>query len=301
MALREIVVRPDWRAVETQVRARRVRWRTELLLGPIAYGLVTLALAALRLPWGWLVLSQWLMFGVAFLALPVRIALADQADSLRARVLLYVVILSSSVLAFFSTPGALRGPGWSGIPALPPWTAVLIPIAMIAALEWANIRHGGLLRSFGLSGPRWAYQAAIGCAAGLALGFHLLSIDHALPYAVNLSALRGGVWIWVLATTLGVSGLGQELTLRGLLYRLLLQDWPGRAMGVWFRIVLLTVVMYLAPLVQGGAVMVWPYGLIYGPLFGVIALALRHDLRSAIAPYAASVVFGLFVVMVMLP
>ena len=106
--------------------------------------------------------------------------------------------------------------------------------------------------------------------------------------------------LWVLATTIGVSGLGQEMTLRGLLYRLLLQDWPGRPVGAWFRIILLTVVMYLAPLVQGGSVTVWLYGLVYGILFGVIALALRYDLRSAIAPFAASVAFGLFVAMVTL-
>jgi hypothetical protein len=300
MALHGITVRPDWRDVEAQVRAQRVRWRTELQLGPIGYGLVTLAIAALYLPSGWLMLAQWLMFGAAFLALPIRIALIDQPDSLRTRMTAYGVVLGCVLLAFFSTPVTLRGPGWSGIPAVPSILAVLIPLAMAATLRWANGRHAGLSRMLGLSGPRWAYQVATGVAVGAALGFHLLVVEHAVPGASELSSLSG-VWIWVLATTLGVAGLGQEMVLRGLLYRLLLQDWPGHPIGAWFRLTVLTVVIYLTPLVQGGGVMVWPYGLIYGVIFGVIALVLRHELRSAIAPYASSVAFGLFVAMVMLP
>jgi membrane protease YdiL (CAAX protease family) len=149
-----------------------------------------------------------------------------------------------------------------------------------------------LLRQLGVVGPKWARQVLIGLSIGLALGFHQWVILASLPGFKPPTLPSAAAIVWLVAVTAGLRAPGEELALRGVLYRLLAPQGAWRRLDLWLRIVVFNLPLYLAPMVGHPDPARWLLGVAYGVGFSVAAVALRINTGSAIAPLAANIVFN---------
>ncbi len=171
---------------------------------------------------------------------------------------------------------------------------------MVVLLHWITHRHPGLSHEIGLTRRAAPYQAAIGISLGVALGLNLWIVAGAVPGGPRPALPPPSTLAWLLATGTALTALGEELTLRGVLFRMFAAESHGLRLSVFLRIVTLGAPLYIAPVMLSLQARAIPMGLLYGTLFGVLAIVLRASLRSITASLAANVMFSLFMALVVL-
>ena len=297
MPLGEVTIRSDWRNIEKLEQADRAAKRNLLQLALIGYGLAALAIAGLPVTLPVLQLLQILFFVAAFLWLPLYTAVGSRPRSRRTLAVAAAVFLIAVILAFATAPPTIRPP-WVRAGILPPWLSVLIPPSMALLLLWSGRRHPGSSYELGLTKRAWAYQAAIGLSLGTALGLHAWITVGSLPYGRDPTLAPLPTMVWLVMTEAGLAGLGEELALRGALFRLLSSEARGLRAGTVLRIIALGAPLYIAPIAGSphGAPLL--LGLLYGIVFGVLALVLRVTSRGIVAPLAANVAFRVLILLV---
>ncbi len=299
MPLGGVTVRADWQIIEKREQSERAARRAALQLAVIAYGLIALALVALRSPAGLLQLIQVALFAAAFLFMPLYTTVRGREGDRRTLAVCALGLVLAVVLAFLTSPLTdLPLPGPGGL--ISPWFSLLIPAGMVGLLRWATRRHPGLSHELGLTRRAAVYHSAIGASLGIVLGFNLWIVASALPGGPRPTLPPAGTLAWLLATGTALTALGEELTLRGALFRMFAAESHGLRPSVFLRIITLGAPLYIAPILlslQAGAI---PMGLLYGTLFGILAIVLRYGFRSITASLAANVMFGVFMALVIL-
>lgn len=299
MPLGEVAVRAGWRSIEQREQSERAARRALLQLAVLLYGLVALALAALQRASSLLQLVQVMLFAAAFLWMPLYTAARGRQGARKTLAAALLVLLAAMALAFLTSP-LQSTPSLVPTAVLSPWFSLLIPFSMAVLLRWATRRHPGLSHELGLTRRAAIYHAAIGVGLGLALGFHLWTVASAVPNGPHPGLPAPGTVVWLLATGAGFASLGEELALRGALFRMFAAEARGLRPGVFLRIVTLGAPLYIAPIIVSLRPAAMPLGLLYGVAFGVLAVVLRSGLRSITASLAANVVFRVFLALVVL-
>lgn len=297
MPLGDISVRPDWQAIERQEQVDRAKRSNLLQFGLIGYGLAALGFAAWHEAPPWLALVQALFFAGAFVWMPLQASIYGKAGKRKTLLVAAIALLGITPVAILTAPAVLH-PDWSLIPQLPAWLSVVIPAAMAAFLVWATHRHAGLSHALGFSARYWGYQTIMGLSMGIALGLHMWIMVGSLPQGSEPRLAPWPVMVWLLSTVGGFQALGAELTLRGALLRLLATEPRGLRVGVFVRIAVLSMPLYIAPLLQSMKPSHTAPAVVYGFAFTLLALVLRISQRSIVAPLAANAGFGLFLALV---
>jgi hypothetical protein len=299
--LHKVTAKSDWRVIEAREAAIRSRLHGKLQLVAATYGLATLALGLWAgMPPAFLLLAA-LLFAAAFVAFPLWTVIHRQPRARETLATAAIVVGASTLLSALTLPDELRPANMAHLIRLPTALAMLVPVAVWTLLFWAGSRHSNLLHGLGLRGGRVFRQCAVGAALGSALGFHFWVVISAAPGLDRLDNVTPAALLWITCVGIGLRSLGEEITLRGLLYRLL----PGNT-GQWLnerrlRILVLNLPLYLAPIICCSNALNLLLGLGYGLLFATMAILLRRALGSAIAPLAANVTFNLFFALVMMP
>ncbi|MCU0507092.1 MAG: hypothetical protein MUC34_01615 [Anaerolineae bacterium] len=299
MSLFDVTVRADWRTIEKQQFAADVRLRVELQIALAAFAIaapILADLAHLRPAFGFAGIA---LFVAVYLALPGR----NRTWALPGGRVTYIVSVSGLLLAatviFVTSPSQFR-PIWQGVPLLPPAVAVAAPAITALVAIWSHRRHPGLLRQLGWVGTRWARQVIAGGAIGVALGFHLWIVVAALPQRPPISLPPAAEMIWLIATITALRSPGEELALRGALFRVLTVDASWRKAEVWLRILVFNLPLYLALALGHPDPVIWLLCVAYGALFALAATALRVTFGSAVASLGASITFNLMLTLVAL-
>lgn len=300
MPLGDIGVRPDWRQIEQRQHAGLAAKSNLLQLALIGYGLTALIAASWFQAPPWAVFLQGLLFAAAFLWAPLNATIPKKADARKSLIIAAIVLSPIVGLAFLTAPVSVV-PATTLGPRLSPWLSLLIPAASAALFFSLARRHADLSHALGFASRAWVYQALVGLALGTALGFHLWStVSAAQPQ--QAPALPGpATLVWLLAVQAGLLGLGEEIALRGVLFRMAFAEQHRLHFGLFVRIVALDAPLYLAPVMHhtaGGSGLLM--GLAYGVVFALLATILRFSFRSITASLAANVAFHLFFALVML-
>lgn len=163
-----------------------------------------------------------------------------------------------------------------------------------ALLVWAYGRPREAVEQLGVTTERWAGNALLGVIVGAALGAHLMLAGQfaGLEYGIRP---RWAIVVWQVSFWVGLKGLGEELLLRGLGFRLLR---VGLGRSFWAAAVPLTMLNLLPYLVTSSPIANGPAGIWVLPYIALIALlnvALREWRRSLIPCLACNVSFRLVV------
>lgn len=285
MYLLDIAVRKDWEAVARQRFAESLaiwRWSVGVVGGSIGVVLlVALApgLAPLRSYFQFLLVPL-APLGVAFAVL---YHYTPQARALLIRV---GVGLSLTIVGLTVLSARL---GWTEDTPLPWWMTI-----GIAALNWGTIalfcrRFPDLMHTAGFTSRGWLLHALTGGVVGLGFGLHLL-------FAAGVTRTAPPThYLWSLVYLAGLRSLSEELLVRGLGVRVLM-DGMGLSLGQTVLRLMLLSGMINALLVIGSPIPVLAllhlvYSLLLSPIFTVMRVR-----RQSLAPaLAGNVAFNLSV------
>jgi hypothetical protein len=300
-ALVDVTVRQDWQAIALEITGQRRRlWRVaEVALLSVTILVVTAA--KLWPGWPWLGALEALLFTAVFWLLPLTYIFRSVGLSLAAIILRLLaaslLLLTGAAIVYATIPDNGAPSFWPG--ALP---VLLVPIITWSLLFTIRERYPIPVRLLGMTFEHWPINVAIGAAAGLVLGLHLLLISGWLLALEPQSLPDPALLLWALAFRLGLSALGEELFLRGLGYSVIQGGQGTSLLATLVRIALLNLLIYLLPLLNSQPSPVASALLLaYGAAFAVTATLLRYIQRSLLPSLACNVVFSLFLIVLLLP
>ena len=300
-SLVDVTVRQDWQEIAQQISGRHRRiWRTAQI-AVLATTLFMVSTAGLGAEWAWLGVFGAVLFTFVLWLPPLYVVYRSVDSSLIAVVLRLlaasVLLLTGVVLTYATIPGDGNQLSWS----------VVSPVLIVPVITWSLVlvmrrRYPIPCRLLGMTFERWPSNVLVGAAAGLVLGLHLLLTSGWLLSPQPRGLPDPALLLWALSFRLGLSALGEELFFRGLGYRVIYDGHARSLLVTLAQVSLLNLLIFLVPILNSQAS---PFTtallLAYGAAFGVTATLLRHTQRSLLPSLACNGVFGLFLIVLLVP
>lgn len=292
MQLLDYVVREDWRQRTRQIMRENVGLWRGLQSLVVLSALALMVVSFLRPSQPWRDIISTACSSCLFIGFSLWAALRPEKHSIAYAGLATLLLVGAAVVGglLHHSPGRdrdvvadLRTLG-GGLSMLSSW----------ALLVWAYGRPREAVEQLGVTTERWAGNALLGVIVGAALGAHLMLAGQfaGLEYGIRP---RWAIVVWQVSFWVGLKGLGEELLLRGLGFRLLR---VGLGRSFWAAAVPLTMLNLLPYLVTSSPIANGPAGIWVLPYIALIALlnvALREWRRSLIPCLACNVSFRLVV------
>lgn len=290
MQLLDVVVREDWRKKTKQMRRETTRlWRGLQVLVILA-ALASMVVSILCPSQPWKDVCHTALSACLFISFSVWTVLRPEKHSVAYAGLATLTLVGAAAVGRLLYPPPGGAPDVAG----DVWAVVgsLVMLSSWGLLVWTHSRHQAAIEQLGLTTKKWAGNALLGGVAGAALGVHLMLTGH----LAGLESGRRPYWavaVWQVSYWAGLRGLGEELLLRGLGFRLL-RERLGRSF--WATAAPLTVLSVLPYLATRISVVNEPAGmwvLPYVALMALVNVSLREWRRSLISCLACNVAFNL--------
>lgn len=300
--LLEIKVRQDWQEIAQTLSDQRSRlWRAaEIAL--IAVSLIVLCDALLFPASPWHDVLRTVLFTSLLWLFPLwtiyrHCGSSAVATALRLLAAL-LLLLAAVVIAYATIPSGADQQSWLG----------MLPILAIPAITWGLLfairqRYPVQVRLLGLTFEGWPTNILIGATAGLLLGLHLLLTTSLFPALRSQVMPAPALLLWAVCFRVGISALGEELFYRGMGYHLLYDGALHSLLPALARLTLLSLPIYLVLILDSQIEAIAPALLLlaYGIALSALATLLRHYQRSLLPSLACNVVFGLFLILLLMP
>jgi len=279
MQLLDYVVREDWRARTQQIRRENVRlWRAlQALVGLSALASMAVSFVHPLQPWREILYTA--LSSCLFIGFSMWTVLRTEKHSVA------YAGLATLLLAGTAVVGGLLRPALGGehdvVENLSALGGTLAMLSSWGFLAWAYGRRREDLERLGLTTERWTSDALLGGIVGATLGAHLMLVGQ-------FAGLEHGVrpsWstvAWQIALWVGLKGLGEELLLRGLGFRLLRSGIGRSFWAAALPLTALNLLPYLAISPPLGNELAGAWGLPYVALMALTSVALREWRRSLI-------------------
>lgn len=283
MYLLDIAVRKDWEAVARQRFAESLaiwRWSVGVVGGSIGLVLVV-ALAPELAPFRTYFRFLLVPLAPLGLALGVLFHYTPQARGLLIRV---GVGLSLATAGLTLLSARL---GWTGDTPLPWWTTV-----GIAALNWGTIalvcrRFPALMHTAGFTSQGWLLHAFTGGVIGLGFGLHLL-------FAAGVTRVAPPThYLWSLVYLAGLRSLSEELLVRGIGVRVLMDGMGLTLEQTVLRLMLLSGMINALLVIGSPAPVLALLHLIYSLPLSAIFTLMRVRRQSLVPALVGNVAFNL--------
>jgi hypothetical protein len=298
-SLLEVAVLPDWQAIEAEHAAENARlWRFAQAAIAVTT-LVALIIGPAGAPQIWRGLLHSLVLPLV-LWLPPLWYLSRTPTNVRQGnrpllplgLALFGVIVLSCLLEFSFAQGWLDGQRSPLVVAL----AVAVPAGTWWLLSRLRRYFPDEMLRLGVTGKLWRTDAAVGVAAGCALGLYLMLMWTLVPGQSAVRWPAPAALSVILCSLLGPTLLGEELLFRGLTVRLLSGPEQRDLARTALRIGVINLYIYMIPIPGPGNPQLWVWRLVFGGLMILTATLLRYKLGNIVPGLICSVLFSLFMV-----
>lgn len=296
MQLLDITVRKDWEAIGAQSILENTRvWRWMLVAVVLAAGISVVAvLLPVLLPYRaylQLVAAPMVPLIMAYAALA-RYS-SNGRGSYRLVWLTYLVAFTLLVAASITTTRFFPPAQPSDTP-LPLWFIGGLAVLNWWVVVWAYRRQPTRMRSVGFITAKWPVNVVAGGMIGAAFGLHLL-------FSIGVTTLPSwGEYVWVVVYLTGLRILSEEILFRGIGMYVLMQGM-GLSLGqtLW-RLALLSALVYAVPALVSASPLAALWYLGYGIVLSAVLAILRYKRGSLVPSFACNLMFGLFVLPVVI-
>lgn len=299
MHLVDTKVRRDWHEITEQLAAEHARlWR--MIQGVVLVALLTVILVtALATPEPYRTYVYWLApFGLYMLVVVWFIARSAEERLSRFRVVaLYggMVVLVGAALAVWPVVGPSQlVAGDRNLWPVPLWAVSVLAVGNWLVIWWARRSRPGALQHLRLSSQQPMLDLVIGGGVGAAFGFHFM---------ITLNFRQAVSWpvvLWAVVYLVGVRSLSEELLFRGLGYHVLFERLDQSLAGTVVRVAAWSTLPLAILLLGSRDLIPGLWILAYSVALSVLATYLRNRRQSTIPGLAASFVFGLFAITVVM-
>lgn len=279
MQLLDYVVHKDWRQRTQQIMRENVRlWRG--LQGLVVLSaLASMVVSFLRPFQPWTDILHTALSSCLFIGFSVWTVLRSEKYGTVYAGLATLLLVGAAVVGRLVCPAL--GKEHSIVDHLWALGGMLAMLSSWGLLAWVYRRRKEAVETLGVTTETWASNALLGGIVGAALGAHLmLAAEFAgLEYGSHPS---WATIVWQIAFWAGLRGLGEELLLRGLGFRLLR---AGLDRSFWAAAVPLTVLNLLPYLATSSLIaneLVGAWVLPYVALMALSNVALREWRRSLV-------------------
>lgn len=291
MQLLDITVREDWEAIGKQTVLENTRvWRWALTAVVLAAALSVLAVFVPALqPYRYylqLVVAPLvpliLAFGVQ------RHFATDEPQTLRRVWIALLGGLALLVGAAVTLDQVSMFPVTANTP-LPLWFVGALGIYCWGVVAWVYRRRPTFMRRIGFVFANWPGNFSLGAAIGAIFGFHVLITFGFIPMSTWID------FIWTLVYLAGLRSLSEEVLFRGLGLHVLVEGMGLSLGAAMLRLALLAALVYAAPAIGSPNPVAGVCYLVYGVVMSPVLVLLRFRRRSLVPSFAGNLVFGLFI------